>query len=98
VTADELKSKRIVAGARYAELALELLNVRVEIQSLEHILASPIANGHGEPGGFNADADINDLPRLLAHKTFSPHLTRQPSGEVIKRVNELAKLLRAAAT
>jgi hypothetical protein len=88
MTKDELQAERAAVGARYADLARELMETRVELTALDHILGSPIAGGHFQ-GEFTGD--INDLPMMLAHPVFSPYRSRRLSGQVNDRVTELAE-------
>jgi hypothetical protein len=94
MTPDEMMTERADVGARYDRLVAELLQVRVELQAIDHVTSSPIAHRHNQSGFVG---DVNELPRLLSHAVFSPYVGRRLSAEVEQRVSKLAASLRSNA-
>ena len=94
MTADEMMISRSALGVRYAGMVHELLAARVELMALDHVTSSPIAHRHNESGFVG---DTNELPRLLSHAVFGPHVSHRLTAEIEKRVSELAASLRANA-
>jgi len=92
ITVDELLNQRAEVGARYKALVRELLDARIELAALDHVLASPIAGHRNGDVGFVGD--VNELPRSLAHGRFCPFSSYAlPSVKINARITQLAESL-----